>query len=34
MKLLKKYLEIIRYLIIGGLTTVISLLVYYLLGHC
>lgn len=31
MKLLKKYEEIIRYLIIGGLTTVISLLVYYLL---
>ena len=31
MKLLKKYEEIIRYLIIGSLTTVISLLVYYLL---
>lgn len=31
--LIKKYGEIIRYLIIGGLTTLISLVVYYLLVY-
>lgn len=32
-ELLKKYEEIIRYLIIGVLTTVVSLLTYYLLSY-
>lgn len=33
MKILKKYEEIIRYLIIGGLTTFVSLLTYYVLVY-
>ncbi len=32
-KILKKYEEIIRYLIIGVLTTIVSLVVYYLLVY-
>ena len=33
MKLIKKYEEFIRYIIIGGLTTLVSLGVYYLLVY-